>query len=64
MRLTHFRQRMADEFGRVRADMIARDHVFSAFGDRTVDQALEAGYDAKEVWLAVCDAYDVPPGRR
>lgn len=64
MRLTHFRQQMAEEFGRVRADMIARDHVFSAFGHRTVDQALDAGYDPKEVWLAVCEAFDVPPMRR
>jgi hypothetical protein len=64
MRITHFRQRMSDEFGRIRADMIARDHVFSVFGDRTVDQALDAGYDVREIWFAVCDAYDVPPARR
>jgi len=64
MRLTHFRRRMAEEFGRVRADMIARDHVFSAFGNHTADQALAAGYDPKEVWLAVCDAFDVPSERR
>ena len=64
MRLTHFRQRMAAEFGRVRADMIARDHVFSAFGNRTADQALNAGYDVKEVWRAVCEAFDVPSERR
>ncbi len=64
MRLTHFRQRMADEFGRIRAEMIARDHVFSAFGDRTVNEALAAGYDPKDVWRAVCEAFDVPPERR
>jgi hypothetical protein len=64
MRLTHFRQQMADEFGRIRAETIARDHVFSAFGGRTVDQALAAGYDAKEIWRAVCEAFDVPPERR
>jgi hypothetical protein len=64
MRLTHFRQQMSEEFGRVRAEMIARDHVFSAFGDRTADQALDAGYDPKEVWLAVCEAFDVPAKRR
>lgn len=64
MRITHFRRRIAEEFGRVRADMIARDHVFSAFGNRTVDQALDAGYDPKEVWLAVCEAFDVPRERR
>jgi Protein of unknown function (DUF3046) len=64
MRLTHFRQQMAEEFGRVRAEMIARDHVFSEFGCLTVDQALDAGYDPKQVWRAVCDAFDVPPERR
>jgi hypothetical protein len=64
MRLTHFRQQMADEFGRIRSEMIARDHVFSVFGNRTVDQALDAGYDPKEVWRAVCEAFDVPPERR
>ncbi|HEY0637652.1 MAG TPA: DUF3046 domain-containing protein [Pseudonocardiaceae bacterium] len=64
MRLTHFRQQMADEFGRMRADMIARDHVFSVFGDRTVNQALDAGFDPKEIWRALCEAYDVPPERR
>jgi hypothetical protein len=64
MRLTHFRQLMADEFGRVRAEMIARDHVFSALGGRTVDQALDAGYDAKDVWRVVCETFGVPPERR
>lgn len=64
MRLTHFRQQMTDEFGRIRADTIARDHVFSAFGDRTADQALAAGFDPKEVWLAICEAFDVPSQRR
>jgi hypothetical protein len=29
-----------------------------------VEQALEAGIDPREVWLAVCNAYDVPPSRR
>jgi len=64
MRITEFRRLMADEFGRVRSEMLARDHVFSAFGGRTVDQALEAGTDPKEIWLAVCEAFDVPAERR
>lgn len=64
MRLTHFRQQMHDEFGRLRADTIARDHVFSAFGGRTVDEAIDAGFDPKDVWRVLCDAYDVPPERR
>lgn len=64
MRITAFRKLMADEFGEVRADMLARDHVFSALDGRTVDQALDAGLSAKEIWRAVCDVFEVSPERR
>jgi hypothetical protein len=64
MRITAFRKMMAEEFGEIRADMLARDHVFSALDNRTVDQALEAGVPTKEIWRAVCDAFEVPPERR
>ena len=29
-----------------------------------VEEALEAGIDPRRVWLAVCDAYEVPSARR
>lgn len=64
MRITAFRKMMAEEFGEIRADMMARDHVFSALNNRTVDQALEAGLSTKEIWQAVCEAFEVPPERR
>ena len=64
MRITVFRKLMTQEFGEVRAEMLARDHMFSALGNRTVDQALEAGLPAKEIWRAVCEAFEVPPDRR
>ena len=64
MRITMFRKLMAGEFGQVRAEMIARDHVLSALGGRTADEALEAGIGPKEVWLAVCEAFEVPANRR
>ncbi|MCO1581754.1 MULTISPECIES: DUF3046 domain-containing protein [unclassified Crossiella] len=64
MRNTVFRSLMAEEFGEVRADMLARDHVFSALGGRTPNQALDAGFPAKQVWRAVCEDFDVPPERR
>ncbi|KAA2254831.1 DUF3046 domain-containing protein [Solihabitans fulvus] len=64
MRITVFRQKLADEFGDVRAEMLARDHVFSALGGRTVDEALEAGHPTKSIWRAVCDAFDIPAERR
>lgn len=62
--MTHFRQRMDEEFGPVRAAALAKDHVFAELGGRTVDEALEAGIDTKRVWAAVCDAFEVPPQRR
>ena len=64
MRITAFRKMLAEEFGEIRADMMARDHVFSALDNRTVDQALEAGVPTKEIWRAVCEAFEVPPERR
>ena len=64
MRITVFRKQMAGEFGPVRGEMVAQDHVLSALGGLTPDQALEAGIPPKEIWLAVCDAFDVPEQRR
>ncbi|GAA0526941.1 Protein of unknown function (DUF3046) [Saccharopolyspora erythraea NRRL 2338] len=64
MRHTVFRRWMADEFGPTRAEMLAQDHVLSSLGGRTADEALEAGMPPKEVWTAVCDAFEVPPERR
>jgi hypothetical protein len=55
---------MNDEFGELRAGSIARDHVFADLGGRTVEQALVAGVEPTRIWLAVCDAFDVPPQRR
>jgi hypothetical protein len=64
VRLTQFRELMDEEFGPVRAAAVSRDHVLADLGGRTVEEALEAGIDARRVWRAVCDAYDVPPARR
>jgi len=64
VRLSYFRELMAEEFGSVRANSLATDHVFAELDGLTVNQALEAGRDAKEVWRAVCVAFEVPPERR
>lgn len=55
---------MADEFGPGRAETLSRDHVFGELGGRTVEQALDSGTSAKDVWRAVCDAFEIPPERR
>ncbi|MEV0323149.1 DUF3046 domain-containing protein [Streptomyces sp. NPDC050658] len=64
MRLTVFWERMADHFGVGYADSFASDHVMAELGGRTVRQALDAGWEAKDVWRAVCTAMDVPAERR
>ena len=64
VRLTYFRELMEGEFGAVRAASLSHDHVFTELGGRTVEEALEAGIDPREVWLAVCEVYEVPPARR
>jgi hypothetical protein len=55
---------MADEFGSVRASSLATDHVFAELDGQTVNQALETGWDPRDVWRAVCGAFEVPPERR
>ncbi len=64
MRLSVFWSLMDDEFGPAYSRTLARDHALLALGDRTADQALEAGVPARDVWEALCDAMDVPPERR
>ena len=59
MRLTVFWERMRAHFGPL-AESFAADHVLGELGQRTVEQALQAGMPAKDVWRAVCREMDVP----
>jgi len=43
-----------------RGEALARDYVLSEFQGRSAAEALEAGYEPKNVWFALCDAADVP----
>jgi hypothetical protein len=60
VRLTEFWQRMDDQFGAGYAQSVAKDYVIAGLGDRTVSQALADGEEAKKVWRAVCDAFQLP----
>jgi len=64
VRLTEFWDRMRAQFGDVYADSVAKDHVLSELGSRTVNQALADGEDVKVVWRAVCEAFRIPEQRR
>ena len=64
VRLTEFWERMREQFGDVYAESLAKDYVLSNLGERTVNKALADGEDAKVVWRAVCETFNVPESRR
>ncbi|WP_067604965.1 DUF3046 domain-containing protein [Nocardiopsis listeri] len=64
MRLTNFWNNMREQFGEVYAESLAKDYVIEGLGSRTIEQALADGVGAKEVWRAVCEAFDLPATAR
>ncbi|MGA8045706.1 MAG: DUF3046 domain-containing protein [Dermatophilaceae bacterium] len=64
MWLSEFWTLMRDEFGDGPAQALAHSHVLGTLGDRTAEEALEAGLPPREVWLALCRDLDVPEERR
>jgi hypothetical protein len=64
VRLTEFWERMETRFGKIYADSVARDQVIGYLGNRTVREALAAGEPAKDVWLAVCEHFEIPVSDR
>ncbi|MDQ1617556.1 MAG: hypothetical protein QOE19_125 [Actinomycetota bacterium] len=63
MRLTDFWERMRLVFG-PHADSLAKNHVLSQLGNRTVEQALADGEPTRNVWRGVCEGLEVPPQHR
>ncbi len=63
MRLSEFWLAMGDEFGDQYGRVLVHDLVLGELGGRTAEQALKDGLPAREVWLALCKATDVPQER-
>ncbi len=63
MRLSEFRRAVSDEFGQGYGQVLLHDLVLAELGGRTPEAALAAGVRAKDVWLALCRAMDVPESR-
>ena len=63
MRLSEFWQAVNDEFGGAYGRMIVHDLVLTELGDSSAQDALARGVPARDVWLALCRASDVPPER-
>jgi hypothetical protein len=51
---------MRAQFGPSYADAVARDQVIRGLGERSAMDALDAGIDPKQVWLAVCEHFELP----
>ncbi|HET8604285.1 MAG TPA: DUF3046 domain-containing protein [Marmoricola sp.] len=64
MRHTEFWARMDDALGAAYARSWAQQHVLAELGGRTVEEALAAGEDPKQVWRAVWAALDLPARER
>jgi len=59
MRLTDFWNRMEARFGATYARSVAADYRLPALG-ATIDEAIAAGVETKDIWRAVCDEFDIP----
>jgi hypothetical protein len=59
MRLTDFWNRMEERFGATYARSVAADYRLPALG-ATVDEAIAAGVETRDIWRAVCDEFDMP----
>ena len=64
MRLTAFWERMRAQFGEGYAESVAKDYVLSDLGGRTINKALADGEDAKDVWRAVCETFNISQSLR
>ncbi|WP_111720773.1 DUF3046 domain-containing protein [Homoserinimonas sp. OAct 916] len=63
MRLSDFWQLVSDEFGEAYGRVLVRDLALTGLAGSTGAQALGAGVGARDVWLALCVAMDVPKNR-
>jgi len=60
LRLTEFWARMEAALGPAYARSWARQQVLPGLGERTVQEALDDGWDAKRVWREVHQALKLP----
>ncbi|WP_308799900.1 DUF3046 domain-containing protein [Agromyces silvae] len=64
MKLSEFNVAVDDEFGAGYGRVLLQDLTLEALGGRTPREALGAGIAPRDVWLALCEATDVPAARR
>ncbi|MBV7412651.1 DUF3046 domain-containing protein [Dermabacteraceae bacterium TAE3-ERU27] len=60
MRLSEYRALADEVFGSHLARAYERDTVLTELGGLTALEAFESDVPVREVWVALCDAHDVP----
>lgn len=63
MKLSEFWLAVSDEFGEAYGRVITHDLVLGEVGGLTAEQAIKAGVNTRDIWLALCKAADVPANR-
>ena len=61
VRLSDFWERLDAVLGPEYSRSWASDHVIATLGERTVEQAIAAGIDTRDIWREVCTVIEVPP---
>ena len=64
MRNSEFWDLVNEEFGRAHGSTLVRELVLFELRNRTAEQAIADGESVRDVWMALCEALDVPPERR
>ncbi|MSW73807.1 MAG: DUF3046 domain-containing protein [Actinobacteria bacterium] len=57
MRISDLRERIVLSFGAEWATSFSSDIAISELGSRSVNEALAAGFEAQEIWRALCRAH-------
>lgn len=63
MRLSEFWRAVEVEFGEAYGRVLTSDLVLGDVGGLTAEQAISAGVPARSIWVALCQATDVPRER-
>jgi hypothetical protein len=64
VRKSEFSLAVVDVFGEAYGRVLTRDVILPSLGDVSADEAIIRGDEPRDVWLALCEAQDVPLSRR
>ncbi|SEC10250.1 Protein of unknown function [Paramicrobacterium humi] len=64
MKLSEFWNAVDTEYGEGYGRVVVRDLVLPSLDGQSAEEALRAGVRPRAVWLALCEATDVPDERR